>query len=104
MRNEKFSVFLIRYYSYSNLWQQLKMKRVIFLVIILTTLVCTPFFAQESENVNDKLRAALISLDSKDYEKAEMLINDYLLLFPNDEFAFNGLGIIKYRQGEIDKV
>jgi|TARA_B100000780_G_C21125153_1_gene456274 tetratricopeptide (TPR) repeat protein len=103
VRNEKFSVFLIRYYSYSNLWQQLKMKRVIFLVIILTTLVCTPFFAQESENVNDKLRAALISLDSKDYEKAEMLINDYLLLFPNDEFAFNGLGIIKYRQGEIDK-
>jgi tetratricopeptide (TPR) repeat protein len=58
--------------------------------------------AQENQRDYDRLENALEVLNSKDYTNAEELINEYLSSYPNDEFALNGLGIIKYRQGKID--
>lgn len=58
--------------------------------------------AQKPNHDFDKLQVALNHISAKEYNKAEIELKDYLSSYPMDEYALNGLGIIKYREGKID--
>ncbi len=74
-----------------------------YFLLVFLLLVPHLLLAQTPEQDQKQLDEALDHLKKKAYKPAEIKLRDYLSRHPNNPYALNGMGIVRYRQGKLEQ-